>query len=87
MNFLDLIANDPNVAPAFRRIFTTPQRDVRDVRDVAHEKAAPRRFTGEPMTGFGGIDEIGSDRYLEVRDQEGADHDREEQRSRIARGE
>jgi hypothetical protein len=79
-----LLISDPNVSPAFRRLFVSPPKNILD---VALGKAAPRRFTGEPLTGFGGIDEIGSDRYLEVRDQEGADHDREEQRSRVARGE
>lgn len=71
MNFLDLLANDKSVAPAFRRIFATPQRDVRE---VAFDKASPRRFTGEPLTGFGGIAEVGSDRWHEVRDDEHADH-------------
>lgn len=39
----------------------------------AATKASPRRFSAEPMTGFGGIDELGSDRWREVRDQEHAD--------------
>jgi hypothetical protein len=84
MDLFTALANDPSVAPAFRRIFADPKPDVRT---VAFDKAAPRRFTGEPMTGFGGIDEVGSDRWREVRDDERADHQRDERRERIARGE
>lgn len=55
MNPLEqLLASDPNVAPAFKRIFANPRADVLT---VAHDKAAPRRFTGEPPTGFGTLNE------------------------------
>lgn len=50
MNPLEqLLASDPNVAPAFKRIFANPRADVLT---VAHDKASPRRFTGELQTGF-----------------------------------
>jgi len=85
VNFFDAIAQDPNVSTAFRRLFVSPSKDILD---VALGKAAPRRFTGEPMTGFGDdIGTVGSDRWLDVRDQEGADHDREDRKAAIARGE
>lgn len=86
MDLFAALANDPNVAPAFRRIFATPKEGPLE---VAHAKANARRFAADPvaLTGFGSIGEIGSERWREVRDQEGADHDREEHRAAIARGE
>lgn len=86
MNFNALLATDSNVAPAFRRIFASPKEGPLE---VAHAKADVRRFAAEPvaLTGFGGIDEIGSERWRDVRDQEQADQRADERRERIARGE
>ncbi len=87
MNLFDAIINDPNIAAEYRRQFDRivhPQSNLLVRR--AHTQSE-RRFTDEPMTGFGGIDEIGSDRWNEVRDQEGADHDREDHRAAVERGE
>lgn len=81
MNFLDLIANDLNVAPAFRRIFAEPKKDVLE---VAHDKAAPRRFTGEPLTGFGGLSD---ERLAEIRAEETDCQREDERREREERGE
>lgn len=71
MDILQLLARDSNISSAYRRLIANPAKDYRE---IALDKAAPRRFTGEPLTGFGGIDEVGSDRWREVRDQEHADH-------------
>jgi hypothetical protein len=84
VNFLNLIANDPNVAPAFRRLFATPQTDVRD---VAHEKAEARRFTGEPPSCFGPLSEERLERIRQIREEEHADQLADEHRAAIARGE
>lgn len=49
----------------------------------AATKASPRRFSADPLTGFGDdISTIGSDRWREVRDQEHADHLADERRER-----
>jgi hypothetical protein len=86
-NIFDLLAQDKSVAPAFRRIFATPKQDYLT---VAHEKAAPRRFTDDQPSAFGALDGIGmvgSLRWQEVRDDEGADQQRDERAERIGRGE
>lgn len=83
-NLFEMLASDPNVAPAFRRLFATPPADART---VAFEKASPRRFSGESLTGFGGIDEIGSDRRRDVMDEELACQRDDERRERMERGE
>lgn len=70
MNILAALARDPNIDPALRRVL-----------DTAHDKAAPRRFNDEPMSGFGDIGDVGSERWREVRDQEHADQLRDERRS------
>lgn len=84
MDIFDAIARDANVSPAFRRVVANPKKDYLE---TAADKAAKRRFTAEPLTGFGGIDEIGSDRCLEVRDEERADDLADERRAAMARGE
>ena len=49
-------------------------------------KADPRRFTGDPVTAFGDIGTVGSERYREVWEEENSDFLREEREQRIARG-
>jgi len=68
MDLFAALANDPNVDPALRRIFATPKPDVRV---AAFDKASPRRFTGEPMTGFGDFED---DRTYEERAEDERDH-------------
>lgn len=52
---------------------------MEDALNRSAAKAASRRFDGAPITGFGGIGVVGSDRWLDVRDEEEA-CDREDQR-------
>ena len=55
MNILAAIANDPNISPAFRRLFATQKSGPLE---VAHAKADARRFAADPvpLTGFGPLD-------------------------------
>ena len=59
MDILGAILADPNVDPAFKRVL-----------DTRHAKAQPRRFSGAALTGFGSINDPGSERSREVRDEE-----------------
>lgn len=59
MNIFRKLANDPNVDPALRGLL-----------GARLDKASPRRFTAEPITGFGSISDRGSERSREVRDEE-----------------
>lgn len=52
MSILSLIANDPNVSPELAAAFGIA---LANPNAVAAIKAAPRRFTGEPLTGFGDL--------------------------------
>lgn len=84
MNLLDAILQDPSLDPSFRRVFVAEPK--KDYREIAFDKASPRRFTGEAQTGFGDIGTVGSERYLEVRDGEHADQLIEERRERDEAG-
>lgn len=79
----DFIAADDNIAPVFRRLFANPRSDVLT---AAHTKQAPRRFTGEAITDFGGLG-LSAERLREIRDEEAEYQHREEREERIQNGE
>lgn len=64
----DFICADQSIDPALRRLFANPRDDVLA---RAEKKQAPRRFTGDPITGFDILDPT-SERSREVGDEERA---------------
>lgn len=72
MDILGAILADPNVSPDLKRVL-----------DTRHQKAQPRRFTGEPVTGFGSL---GQERRAEIGAEELADQRADERRERNEAG-
>lgn len=86
-------------APNFSQLL----RDIREVHEDERQIAANnaqanllirrehtargRRFDGMPITGFGDISTVGSDRWREVRDEEEACDREDQRRERLERGE
>lgn len=85
MNTIDDLLADPHVPAEFKRHMETPQAFLARA-DRKHN--ALRRFTDRPAqpSAFGHLDihTKGSDRYLEVRDEEHADELRGQQMDREA---
>lgn len=80
---LDMLAADPNVDQAFRKIFAAEiaaqNAETKVALERRHEKAQERRFSGTPPTGFGS-EEIDprADEWREDRRQERIREEREE---------
>lgn len=51
--------------PVFRRLLSTFEQQSA-ILELAAEKASPRRFTAEPITGFASLDADGPDERLEL---------------------
>lgn len=78
----DFICADQSIDPALRRLFANPRDDVLA---RAEKKQAPRRFTGDPITGFDILDPT-SERSREVGDEELAYQRQDEIEERNSRG-
>lgn len=77
MNLFDALASDPNLDPAFRRIFSQPARVFAEPAQAAqlvaqHAKVAPRRFLEQPgaVSAFGSLYGMSAERAQEIRDEE-----------------
>lgn len=83
MNALDLLLRDPNLSPAFRRVFASPTKSFRE---TEADKADERRLLAEPHTpsAFGPLlfGPMHPDRRAEIRADEHADHLADERRER-----
>jgi hypothetical protein len=78
------IANDDRIHPAFRRGFVAAEVARCAPRDLQQLMAADADVDSAFMAE---ICRVGSDRWLEVREQEGADHAAEVRADRLARWE
>ena len=93
MNLFTMLAQDENIDPAFRRLFAKPEAAQMNQlirRDALHRHE--RQFAAEPHTpsafaSLDGIGVIGSDRWRQVHDAEGADQRADERRERDEAGE